>query len=31
MAPYDAAVTADCFAQARNTFNCLIGQLTTHA
>ncbi|MFA1545315.1 MULTISPECIES: ISKra4 family transposase [Actinomadura] len=28
MAPYDTAVTADCFAQARKTFNCLIGQLT---
>lgn len=28
MAPYDTAVAADCFAQARNTFNYLIGQLT---
>lgn len=28
MAPYDTAVTADCFAQARNTFNYLVGQLT---
>ncbi|MFG2085282.1 ISKra4 family transposase [Spirillospora sp. NPDC048824] len=31
MAPYDTAVTADCFAQPRNTFNCLIGQLTDPA
>lgn len=31
MAPYDTAVTADCFAQARNTFNYLIGQLTDPA
>jgi hypothetical protein len=31
MAPYDTAVTADCFAQARNTFNCLVGQLTDPA
>jgi hypothetical protein len=27
-APYDTDVTADVFAEARNTFNCLIGQLT---
>jgi len=31
MAPYDTAVTADCFAQARHTFNYLIGQLTDPA
>ncbi|MFL6052132.1 MAG: hypothetical protein ACJ72W_04325 [Actinoallomurus sp.] len=31
MAQYDTAVTADCFAQARNTFNCLVGQLTDPA
>ncbi|MCK2214331.1 ISKra4 family transposase [Actinomadura sp. ATCC 31491] len=27
-APYDTEVTTDVFAEARNTFNCLIGQLT---
>ncbi|MEV6866395.1 hypothetical protein AB0M44_36065 [Streptosporangium subroseum] len=30
-APYDTDVTADVFAEARNTFNCLIGQLTDPA
>nr|WP_248965772.1 hypothetical protein [Sphaerisporangium perillae] len=30
-APYDAAVAADVFAEAKNTFNCLIGQLTAPA
>ncbi|TMR89771.1 ISKra4 family transposase [Nonomuraea basaltis] len=30
-APYDTDVTADVFAEARNTFNCLIGQLTAAA
>ncbi|GAT68907.1 hypothetical protein PS9374_04572 [Planomonospora sphaerica] len=31
MEQYDTAVMADCFASAKNTFNCLIGQLTDPA
>ncbi|MFF4625841.1 ISKra4 family transposase [Nonomuraea jabiensis] len=30
-APYDTEVTADVFAEAKNTFNCLIGHLTDAA